>query len=85
MKIIVKISSEDLNSEFLYKTLLKSKMGYYVSLSDIVEVKSKSGFSIGILDAITREEKATYIDSLGNEKTLPIEPFSNALVLRLKK
>ena len=62
----------------------------YPSQTDIISAlkfsgKTKSGFSIGILDAITKEEKATYIDSLGNEKTQPIEPFSNSLVLRLKK
>ena len=45
VKIIVKVSSRDLNSEFLFKTRLKSKMGSYVSLSDIVMIKSKSGFS----------------------------------------
>ena len=62
----------------------------YPSQTDIISAlkfsgKTKNGFSIGILDAITKEEKATYIDSLGNEKTQPIEPFSNSLVLRLKK
>ena len=62
----------------------------YPSQTDIISAlkfsgKTKSGFSIGILDAIAREEKAAYIDSLGNEKTQAIEPFSNSLVLRLKK
>ena len=62
----------------------------YPSQTDIISAlkfsgKTKNGLSIGILDAITRQEKATYIDSLGNEKTQPIEPFSNSLVLRLKK
>ena len=40
----------------------------YPSQTDIISAlkfsgKTKSGFSIGILDAITKEEKATYIDS----------------------
>ena len=50
----------------------------YPSQTDIISAlkfsgKTKSGFSIGILDAITREEKAIYIHSFGNEKTQPIE------------
>ena len=62
----------------------------YPSQTDIITAlkfsgKTKSGISIGILDAITREEKALYIDSLGNERAQSIEPFSNSLVLRLKK
>lgn len=44
-KIMVMVPKEDLNSEFLYKTWLKSNSGSYVSLSDIVAIKAKSGFS----------------------------------------
>ena len=47
--------------------------------------KTKSGLSIGILDAITREEKASYIDSIGQERSHSIEPLANSLVMRLKQ
>ena len=47
--------------------------------------KTKSGLSIGILDAVTREEKASYIDSLGQKWSHSIEPLANSLVLRLKQ
>ncbi|MBN4081462.1 carbohydrate binding family 9 domain-containing protein, partial [Caldithrix abyssi] len=47
--------------------------------------KTSSGWSIGILDAITSEEKAHYTNSLGEEKTEPVEPQANNLVARVKK
>ncbi|MBT4270324.1 MAG: hypothetical protein HOD91_02850 [Candidatus Marinimicrobia bacterium] len=47
--------------------------------------KTSSGWSIGIMDAITTEEKATYTTSQGKEKTEAVEPQANSLVTRVKK
>ena len=47
--------------------------------------KTPNGLSFGIMDAITAKEDAFYIDSSNTEKSQPIEPFSNSLVVRLKQ
>ncbi|MBN4081281.1 hypothetical protein JYT44_02835, partial [Caldithrix abyssi] len=47
--------------------------------------KTSSGWSIGILDAITSEEKANYATSNGKKKTESVEPQANNLVARIKK
>lgn len=47
--------------------------------------KTANGWSIGVLDAFTEEELATYVDSSNNEYTQPVEPRSNTLIARVKK
>jgi len=47
--------------------------------------KTLNGFSIGILDAITKQENALFTDSLGAESSQPIEPLANSLVVRMKQ
>lgn len=61
VKIIVKLLEADLNAEFLYKTFLKSNSGSYVPLSDIVWLKSKSGFS-----TINRENGLSSVSVTGD-------------------
>jgi hypothetical protein len=47
--------------------------------------KSASGWSLGVMDAVTAEEKATVIDSEGNIHRDPVEPLTNYLVARVSK
>ena len=46
--------------------------------------KTKNGWSIGVLDGVTKREKAT-IDSSGVRKDVPVEPLTNYFVSRLQK
>ena len=50
-----------------------------------VSGKTESGLSIGALEAMTRQEKATLVDSLGNKSTQVVEPLSNFSLVRLKQ
>jgi hypothetical protein len=47
--------------------------------------KTQDGLSIGVLEAVTRQEKATFVDSTGNKSDQVVEPLSNFSLLRLKK
>jgi len=47
--------------------------------------KTRSGWSIGALDAVTTEERARYVDSLGVVQRLPVEPLTNYTVARVRR
>jgi hypothetical protein len=47
--------------------------------------KTSGGWSVGLLDALSGEEKAKVIDSAGNEYYEPVEPLTNYFVGRLAK
>lgn len=47
--------------------------------------KTADGLSIGVLEAVTAEERATFVDSLGNKSTHVVEPLTNYSLLRLRK
>ncbi|HET9054647.1 MAG TPA: DUF5916 domain-containing protein, partial [Cyclobacteriaceae bacterium] len=46
--------------------------------------KNKHGFSWGILESVTAEERAT-VDSLGSRHTMPVEPLTNYFVVRAQQ
>jgi hypothetical protein len=47
--------------------------------------KTRSGLSIGVLEAMTQEEEFTYRDSSNNTMSEVVEPFSNFSLVRLKQ
>jgi hypothetical protein len=47
--------------------------------------RTRSGWSIGVLDAVTAGEQARYVNGLGARVTAPVEPLTNYLVGRLRK
>lgn len=47
--------------------------------------KTSGGLSIGVLEAVTREDKATFVDSLGGRTEQIVEPLSNFSLIRLRK
>lgn len=47
--------------------------------------KTNSGLSVGILQALTKEEKATLVDSTGRRTTQVLEPLTHYNVIRLKQ
>src|SRR6266850_2515064 len=47
--------------------------------------KTKKGWSIGFLDALTSEERARFVDTLGVEQKNPVEPLTNYTVARLSR
>lgn len=47
--------------------------------------KTASGWSYGVLEALTAEESASFIDAAGEPGELVIEPLTNYSLLRLKK
>ncbi|MBI2620515.1 MAG: carbohydrate binding family 9 domain-containing protein [Ignavibacteriales bacterium] len=47
--------------------------------------KTADGLSVGALEAVTREERATLVDSLGNKSHQIVEPLTNYSLLRLRK
>ena len=47
--------------------------------------RTRSGWSIGLLDAVTAGEDARYVDELGSRVTTPVEPLTNYFVGRLRK
>jgi hypothetical protein len=47
--------------------------------------KTNNGFSIGMLEAFTQEEKAVVADSLRNQSEQVVEPFGHYHILRLRK
>ena len=50
-----------------------------------ISEKTSDGLSIGVLEAVTRKETATLVDSLGNHTTKVVEPLTNYSLLRLKQ
>lgn len=47
--------------------------------------KTSGGLSIGVLEAVTREDKATFVNSLGERSEQIVEPLSNFSLVRLRK
>src|SRR3990172_12348466 len=47
--------------------------------------KTADGLSIGILEAVTSEESATLVDSLGNKSEPVVDPLTNYSLVRLRK
>ncbi|HEX6434060.1 MAG TPA: DUF5916 domain-containing protein, partial [Gemmatimonadales bacterium] len=47
--------------------------------------RTRTGWSIGLLDAVTASETAHYVDALGSRVTTPVEPLTNYLVGRVRK
>lgn len=47
--------------------------------------KTESGLSIGVLEAVTAEEEAVFVDSLGNKSRQTVEPLTNFTVVRLRQ
>lgn len=47
--------------------------------------KTDSGWSIGLLNAVTNEEEALYADASGLQRRLSVEPFTNYFVGRLRR
>jgi hypothetical protein len=47
--------------------------------------KTSSGLSIGVLEAVTGKETATFVDSLGNRTKEVVEPLTNFSVVRLRQ
>jgi hypothetical protein len=47
--------------------------------------RTRSGWSLGILDAVTAGEDARYIDGSGARVTSPVEPLTNYFVGRVRK
>ena len=50
-----------------------------------VSGKTEGGLSVGAMEAMTKQEKATLVDSLGNKSVQIVEPFSNFGLIRLKQ
>jgi len=46
--------------------------------------KTAGGWSVGLLDGVTREEHGRYADSLGTSYRVPVEPLSNYFVGRVR-
>lgn len=47
--------------------------------------KTSSGWTIGLLDAVTPEEQARYVDTLGVERKAPVEPLTNYFTGRFRR
>lgn len=47
--------------------------------------KTAGGLSIGVLEAVTNEERATLVDSLGNKSDPIVDPLTNYSLIRLKQ
>jgi hypothetical protein len=47
--------------------------------------RTRTGWSIGLLDAVTAGEDARYVDTLGSRVTTPVEPLTNYFVGRVRK
>ncbi len=60
-KIILELSEDDLKGDFIYNSKVRSKAGHYASLSDVVDIVSRFGFS-----AITRKDGQKLINVTGD-------------------
>lgn len=47
--------------------------------------KTAAGWSVGVLDAVTSEERARYVDNRSAERQTPVEPLTNYFVGRLRR
>jgi hypothetical protein len=47
--------------------------------------RTRSGWSLGVLDGVTAREEARYIDQVGARVTTPVEPLTNYFVGRVRK
>jgi hypothetical protein len=47
--------------------------------------KTSNGLAIGLMEAVTQEERATVVDALGNETDILVEPLASYSVLRLRQ
>ncbi len=47
--------------------------------------RTRGGTSIGVMNAVTQEERASYMDTLGVKREIVIEPSANYNVIRLKQ
>lgn len=47
--------------------------------------KTRSGWSLGVLDAVTAEERAAYVDADGRRGDQVVEPLTNFAVAKLKR
>lgn len=47
--------------------------------------KTAGGLSIGVLEAVTREETATIVDPVSGERDIVVEPIANYSLLRLRQ
>src|SRR5258705_8997488 len=47
--------------------------------------KTPSGWSVGVLDAVTSRERARYLDDVGLMHRVPVEPLTNYFVGRLRR
>src|SRR2546426_10937941 len=47
--------------------------------------KTRSGWSVGVLDAVTSRERARYLDDVGLMHREPVEPLTNYFVGRLRR
>ncbi len=50
-----------------------------------VSGKTPNGLSVGLMEAVTQEERATVVDALGNTSEIRVEPLANYSVLRLRQ
>ena len=56
------------------------------TIASAAKVSGKLGpWSVGLLDAVTLEERARYITEAGARETTPVEPLSNYLVGRVRR
>ena len=56
------------------------------TIASAAKVSGKLGpWSVGLLDALTLEERARYITASGDRETTPVEPLSNYLVGRVRR
>jgi hypothetical protein len=46
--------------------------------------KTAGGWSVGVLDGVTREEHGRFVDTLGDSYQVPVEPLSNYFVGRVR-
>ena len=47
--------------------------------------RTRTGWSVGVLDAVTAGEEARYVDATGARVTTPVEPLTNYFVGRVRK
>ncbi|MCX6134678.1 MAG: DUF5916 domain-containing protein [Ignavibacteriales bacterium] len=50
-----------------------------------ISSKTAGGLSVGVLEAVTRKETATLVDSTGNRTTQVVEPLTNYSLIRLRQ
>jgi hypothetical protein len=47
--------------------------------------RTRSGWSLGVLDAVTAQEQARFVDATGARSATPVEPLTNYFVGRVRK